>query len=121
MAKRILIVEDTKTIVMVEKMMLAGQGYDIKTAENGLKGLEMAMMLEPDLILLDVMMPEMDGIEMCRRLREDERTAEVPVIMVTTRGEPEQVEEAFLAGCTDYVTKPIDKFELIEKVEKYIA
>ena len=121
MKKRILIVEDTKTIVMVEKMMLSGQGYEIKTAENGAKGLEMAKTVDPDLILLDVMMPEMDGLEMCRRLRNDPKTAEVPVIMVTTRGEPEQVEEAFLAGCTDYVTKPIDKIELLEKVEKFIA
>lgn len=121
MKKRVLIVEDTKTIVMVEKMMLAGQGYEIKTAENGAKGLEMAKTVAPNLILLDVMMPEMDGIEMCRRLRQQEETAEIPVIMVTTRGEPEQVEEAFLAGCTDYITKPIDKLELIEKVEKYIA
>jgi CheY-like chemotaxis protein len=121
MKKRILIVEDTNTIVMVEKMMLSGQGVDIVTAANGAEGLEKAKAARPDLILLDVMMPEMDGIEMCRRLRESEETSEIPVIMVTTRGEPEQVEEAFLAGCTDYLTKPINKIELIEKVEKYLV
>ncbi len=106
---------------MVEKMMLAGKGYDIETAENGVKGLEMAKSTAPDLVLLDVMMPEMDGLEMCRRLRADPETANLPVLMVTTRGEPDQVEEAFLAGCTDYLTKPIDKLELIEKVEKFLA
>ena len=121
MKKLILIVEDTKTIVMVEKMMLSGHGYEIKIAENGSKGLEMAKTVAPDIILLDVVMPEMDGIEMCRRLRQDKTTADIPVIMVTTRGEPEEVEEAFLAGCNDYVTKPIDKLELLEKIEKYIS
>ncbi len=120
MGKRILIVEDTKTIVMVEKMMLAGQGFEVHIAGDGVEGLEKVKVVEPDLILLDVMMPRMNGIEMCKRLRENEATASLPVIMVTTLGEPEQVEEAYLAGCTDYLTKPLDKLELVEKINKYI-
>ncbi len=121
MGKQILIVEDTKTIVMVEQMMLAGQGFDIKTAVNGREGLEKILENPPDLVLLDIVMPEMDGIELCRKIKGDPSTKDIPVIMVTTKGEPEQVEKAFLAGCNDYVTKPIDKIELLAKVEKHIS
>jgi CheY-like chemotaxis protein len=120
MTKRILIVEDTKTIVMVEKMMLSGRGFDIDTATNGKEGLDKTKALKPDIVLADIMMPEMDGIEMCRQIKTDPETAKIPVIMVTTKGEPEKVEEAFLAGCDDYLTKPLDKLELITKVEKYL-
>ncbi len=120
MTKRILIVEDTKTIVMVEKMMLAGRGFTIDIACNGKEGLSKARDAKPDLILADIMMPEMDGIEMCRQIKTDPALKDVPVIMVTTKGEPEKVEQAFLAGCSDYLTKPIDKLELVKKVEKFI-
>jgi len=118
--KKILIVEDTTTIVMVEKMMLAGLGCEIETAPNGVDGLEKVKVIRPDLVLLDIMMPEMDGIEMCRALKADPETKAIPVVMVTTKGEPEKMEQAFLAGCDDYVTKPIDKVELTSKVMKYL-
>ena len=120
MAKRILIVEDTKTIVMVEKMMLAGRGYRIETATNGEEGLEKTKAMKPDLVLADIMMPKMNGIDMCRAIKSDPDTQSIPVVMVTTKGEPEKVEQAFLAGCDDYLTKPIDKLELLNKVTKYI-
>ena len=120
MPKRILIVEDTRTIVMVEKMMLAGRNFTIDIATDGEEGLAKARALKPDLILADIMMPKMDGIEMCRQIKSDPDLKEIPVVMVTTKGEPEKVEQAFLAGCSDYLTKPIDKLELIKKVEKYI-
>ena len=120
MTKRILIVEDTKTIVMVEKMMLAGRGLTIDIASNGEEGLAKAKANKPDLVLADIMMPKMDGIEMCRQIKNDPELADVPVVMVTTKGEPEKVEQAFLAGCSDYLTKPIDKLELVKKVERFI-
>jgi CheY-like chemotaxis protein len=119
--KRILIVEDTKTIVMVEKLMLSGQDYEIETASNGLEGLMKAQNIKPDLVLLDIMMPEMDGIEMCRQLKANSETKSIPVVMVTTKGESDKVEQAFLAGCDDYVTKPIDKVELRSKVAKHLG
>jgi CheY-like chemotaxis protein len=120
MAKRVLIVEDTKTVVMVEKMMLSGQGFLLETASDGEEGLKKAREQLPDLILADIVMPKMDGIEMCRQIKNDPTTKHIPVIMVTTKGEPVQVEEAFLAGCSDYVTKPLNKLELLEKVRKYM-
>jgi CheY-like chemotaxis protein len=119
--KRILIVDDTRTVLMVEKLMLAGQNCELDTASNGREGLEKAKSYRPDLILLDIIMPEMDGIEACRRLKSDPDTKDITVIMVTTKGEPERVEQALIAGCDDYITKPIDKFELTSKVTKYLS
>jgi CheY-like chemotaxis protein len=119
--KRILIVEDTKTIVMVEKMMLSGLNCEIEIASNGKEGLSKVKSYKPDLILLDVVMPEMDGLEMCRRVKGDPETAKIPVVMVTTKGEADRVEQAYLAGCDDYLTKPIDKVELVSKVTKNLA
>jgi len=121
MGKRILLVEDTATMIMLEKLLLAGEGFEIATAGNGVEGLRKIKESPPDLVLLDVMMPEMDGIEMCRHLKENPETADIPVIMVTTLGEPEKVEQAFLAGCDDYLTKPIDKIELLEKVRSFLG
>ena len=121
MRRRILLVEDTRTMLMVEQMMLAGQGFEILTAENGEEGLKRVDAAPPDLILADIVMPVMDGIEMCRRLKDRPDTRDIPIIMATTQGEPEKVEQAFLAGCDDYITKPIDKVELVAKVEKYLA
>lgn len=119
--KRILIVEDTNTIVMVEKLMLSDKNFDIDTARNGVEGLMKVQSVKPDLVLLDIMMPEMDGIEMCRQLKSNPETKSIPVVMVTTKGEPDKVEQAFIAGCDDYVTKPIDKVELRSKVMKHLG
>jgi CheY-like chemotaxis protein len=75
----------------------------------------------PDIILLDIMMPEMDGIEFCRELRTKPDCGEVPVIMVTTKGEDQKIQEAFDAGCNDYVTKPINKLLLLSKIKNFVA
>ncbi len=120
MQKQILLVVDTMTVIMVEKMMLSGHGFEITTATNGVEGLQKAHENPPDLILLDIMMPEIDGIEICRQLKSDPETENIPVIIVTAKGEPKKVEEAFLAGCSDYITKPIDKIELLEKISKFL-
>lgn len=120
MGKRILLVEDTKTMRMVEQMMLSGHGWEIISAQNGEEGLDVVETQIPDLILLDIMMPVMDGIEMCRRIKQNPQTQHIPIIMVTTQGEPDKIEEAFLAGCDDYITKPIDRVELLAKVEQHL-
>ncbi len=116
MTKRILLVDDTQTVVMAEKMMLAGQGFEIATARNGVEALARVAEQTPDLILLDIMMPGLDGIETCRRLKADQATRHIPIVMVTTKGERQKVEESFLAGCDDYLTKPLQKSELLAKV-----
>ena len=118
--KRILIVDDSATSVMWQRMILAKEPYDLMTAKDGQEGIDVAVAESPDLILMDVVMPRMNGFEATRLLRENERTKSVPVIMVTTRSEMKSVEEGWQSGCSDYITKPIDKLELLEKVRSYL-
>jgi DNA-binding response OmpR family regulator len=119
--KKILLADDSGTILMMEKMLLAKEHYELITARDGLEALEKARAERPDLILLDVVMPHLDGFETCRRLREDESTRATPVIMVTTRGEGSNLEQGYASGCNDYVTKPIDGVELLAKVRSYLG
>lgn len=118
---KVLTVDDTKTVLMTERMMLSGQGYEVSVATNGREALRAISEDKPDLILLDIVMEEMDGIECCRRIKSDPNARDIPVIMVTTRGEPESVNDAFRAGCDDYITKPIDKLELLTKIRELLA
>lgn len=113
--KKILLVDDSATTLFMEEMLL-GKDYDLLKAQNGHEALSAAIDYRPDLILLDVIMPGMTGFEVCRQLRQQETTAEIPVIMVTTRGEAPNMERGFTEGCTDYLTKPIDTLELVSKV-----
>ncbi len=76
---------------------------------------------QPDLIVMDVVMPKMNGFEACRALRDEETTKEIPIIMMTTRGEAENVEIGYASGCNEYVTKPINAMELMQKVESLIG
>ena len=119
--KKILVVDDSPTTVMIEKMILKAEPYELVVAKDGQEAVGLAVSERPDLILLDVVMPVMDGFEACRRLRENEATRSTPIIMVTTRGEERHVEDGFESGCNDYVTKPIDGLELLTKVRNCLA
>ena len=113
---KILLLDDSSTALLLARMILQGMAYDVVTARDGVEGLEKARQVQPDLILLDVMMPRMDGIEACQRLRGDPLTAEVSIIMVTTRGEEGIAEASYAYGCNEFVTKPVDAAELMAKV-----
>jgi CheY-like chemotaxis protein len=119
--KKILTVDDSNMILMMEKMILNQGPYELVTASDGADAVETALAEHPDLILMDVVMPKMDGIEACRQLRSHEATKKTPIIMVTTRGESENVDLAYKAGCTDYVTKPIDGPDLLSKIRKLLS
>jgi CheY-like chemotaxis protein len=119
--KTILLVDDSATTLMMEQMVLRAQPYNIVTAKNGREAIERAAAEKPDLILLDVVMPEMNGFEACRRIRQHPSTKSTPIIMVTTRGEEQSVETGFESGCSDYITKPINGAELLTKVRGYLA
>ncbi len=118
--KKILLADDSATTLMMEQMVLRNEAFDVVTARNGLEAVAVAERERPDLILLDVIMPEMDGFEACRRIRMNEALRNTPIIMVTTRGEEENVEIGFSSGCNDYVTKPINGVELLTKVRDLI-
>ena len=121
MKKKILLVDDSKTILMMERMVLGSGGYQIVTASDGEEGVARALAERPDLILMDVVMPKLSGFEACRRLRQEEVTRDVPIILVTTRGEPSNVEAGYACGCTDYITKPIDSVELLAKLRDQLG
>ncbi len=118
--KKILLVDDAETILMMERMIL-GRDYDLIIAKDGQEAVEKARVERPDLILLDIVMPVMNGIEACRMIRSDESTSDVPVIMVTTRGSEDIVKSAFESGCNEYVTKPINKIELLNKIKNLLG
>ena len=118
--KKILVVDDSKVASMTTGMVLASR-YECVSAENGAVAVEMAIAEKPDLILMDVMMPIMGGLEACRQLRAQAETKEIPIIMVTTRGEADNVEAGYESGCNDYVTKPVDGVELVTKIENLIG
>lgn len=119
--KKILVVDDSKTTLFMEQMILRKAPYDLVTAMDGQEALNKAVAERPDLILMDVVMPRMTGFEACRAIRERAETCHIPVILVTTRGEAENVEAGFASGCSDYVTKPIDSVELLAKIRNYVG
>jgi CheY-like chemotaxis protein len=114
--KKILLVDDSVTSLFMEKMVLKHGPYELVTAMDGQEGVASALRERPDLILMDVVMPRMTGIEALRELRKNDLTRRTPVILVTTRGEPSNVEAGFEHGCTDYLTKPFEPEELLSKV-----
>ena len=115
--KKILLADDSSTILMMEKFILRNDPYILITASNGEEAIVKAVSEQPDLILLDVVMPRMGGFEACRFIRDNEASKH----MVTTRGEATNVETGWLSGCTDYVTKPINAVELLAKVRSLLA
>jgi len=121
MQKKILLVDDSSTVLMMERMILAAERFQILTAGNGQEGYERARAELPNLILMDVVMPRMGGVEAVKALRADEATRHIPIILVTTRGEAESIELGFASGCNDYVTKPVNSAELLAKVRSLLG
>ncbi len=119
--KKILLVDDSNTVLLMERMVLSKNLYDVVTARDGQEALEKVANEKPDLVLLDVMMPRMDGFEACRRIRANDATHDLPIIMVTTRGEPDSVELGYESGCNDYITKPINSAELLGKLQNFLG
>ena len=121
MPKKILLVDDSSTVLMMEKMILSQGRYDLCTAKNGVEAVARARSEKPDLILLDVVMPELDGFGALEAIRGDAETREIPVIMVTTRSEAQSLEKGYSRGCNDYVTKPVNSSELLAKVRNLLG
>jgi CheY-like chemotaxis protein len=121
MKKKVLLVDDSNTVLLMEKMILAKGPYELVTARDGVEAVAKARSEQPDVILLDVMMPNLDGLSACAAIRTDPETAHIPIVMVTTRGEEHNIETAFRNGCTDYVTKPINGLELLTKLQNILG
>ena len=115
----ILVVDDEPHIAQILKFTLEKAGYHVRTAENGQEALEKIQELEPNLVILDVMMPVMDGYEVCRKMREDFKMSQIPVIMLSAKGElPERV-KGLEGGANDYLIKPYSNDELLLRVKTF--
>jgi CheY-like chemotaxis protein len=121
MMAKILLVEDNEMNRDMLSRRLARRGYDLAVATDGLTGLAAAVASPPDLILLDMSLPEMDGWEVTRRLKSGERTCNVPVIALTAHAMPGDRGKALEAGCDDYDTKPVEFERLLRKIEALLA
>ncbi len=117
--ERILVVDDTPHNIKLLDAILAPRGYAVLSATSGQQALELVAREPPDLILLDVLMPGMDGHEVCRRLRADPATHLLPVVMVTASGEQEKV-KAIVAGADDFIAKPVNQAELLARVKSLL-
>jgi len=117
---RILVVDDIAKNLQVIGTMLRGEGYHVMPATSGAQALERVRAQVPDLILLDLMMPEMDGLEVCRRLKDGPPTESVPVIFLTASNEMEHLVQGFAVGAVDYVTKPFNAPELLARVRTHL-
>ena len=117
---RVLVVDDIAKNLQVVGTMLRNEGYQVMPATSGAQALERALALPPDLILLDLMMPEMDGIEVCRRFKVEAVTRQIPVIFLTASNEMEHLVKGFEAGAVDYITKPFNPPELLARVRTHL-
>lgn len=120
--KKILLVDDSKTALMMERAILEKRTkYQCVTAADGLEAVSKASEEHPDLVLMDVVMPRMNGFEACKKLRQLPQTREVPIVLLTTRGEETYMEAGFQSGCNDYLTKPVDGEELVKLLQSYLG
>ena len=113
MAKRILVVDDDENILSLERTILEQKGFVITTAAGGAEALKILGEEDFDLVLLDVMMPEIDGFTVCRRIKEEPRTKEIPVIFLTAKGGGEALAEGFESGAIMYINKPFTANKLL--------
>ncbi len=117
----ILLVDDVELFLELERSHLEGRGYGIATATSGEQALARLEEVRPDLVLLDLYMPDMNGDEVCRRIRSRPEWERLPVIMVTAAGKPAEIGKCLDAGCDDYITKPVNKQDLLEKVQRLLG
>jgi len=117
---RILVVDDEEDVILFIKRALTIEGMEVVTAFDGLSALDAALEEDPDLIILDIMMPIMNGYEVCARLRLEEKTRDIPIIMLSSAYTTDTVRQAKLAGGSGYVAKPFTPAELVSEIRKLL-
>lgn len=120
MKTRTLIIEDNENNMYLTSFLLEKSDHEVHKAYDGQTGVDMAKELQPDLILLDIQLPKMNGYEVAAALRADERLAEIPIVAITSYAMPGDREKSLDAGCNGYIKKPIDPDTFIQEVETYL-
>ncbi len=118
---KVLVIDDDPVIVELLRVNFEIEGFEVVGAGDGPEGLARAASEQPDLILSDIMMPRMDGMEVLARLRKDPATRDIPVILLSAKAQSAEVEQGMEAGADDYVTKPFDPLELIDRVNAVLS
>jgi DNA-binding response OmpR family regulator len=118
---QLLVIEDDLDIRDLVTFKLEQIGYDVRSATDGLTGLDLAAEVTPDLVVLDIMMPRMSGFDVCRELRARETTARTPIIILTAKAQEADVERGFALGATDYIVKPFSPREFVSRVRAALA
>ena len=119
--KRILLIDDHQTVFRLLEAIVRIKGYKLLYAESGQQGIVMARQEQPDLILLDVMMPDIDGFKVCQYLKENDGTKEIPIMFLTARGAEDDLEMGRKAGADGFMTKPFQTIEVLKQIEKLLA
>ena len=117
---RILIADDNQQNRELLEAYLADEDFDIHMARDGQETLEQVALHDPDLILLDIMMPKLSGYEVCQQLKQDEQSGVIPILMVTALNEQGDIEKAVTAGCDDFLSKPVNRLELKTRVRSLL-
>jgi DNA-binding response OmpR family regulator len=120
MKKTLLIVEDEENIANAERIILE-DAYDVHIAKDGMEGLMMAKELKPDVVVLDLMLPRMDGLDVCRKIKENAELNSTKVVMVTAKNQDDDEKKGMDFGADDYIMKPFEPIELVHVVEQVLA
>ncbi|MBE9486483.1 MAG: response regulator [Desulfuromonadales bacterium] len=120
MQKKVLIVEDEESLLKLESILLTTKGYLVQGVDNGLDALEAIDKEAPDLVLLDIMLPKMDGFEVCSRIKRNPATKHIPVILLTAKKTPEDLARGQEVGADHYITKPFKSATVMETIELLI-
>lgn len=119
--KKILIVEDEESLLKLESILLISKGFDVKGVSNGKAALTAIEEEKPDLVLLDIMLPEIDGFEVCKLIKSDPATRHIPVIMLTAKKSREDMVRSEAVGADWYITKPFKSAMVIETIQRFLA
>ncbi len=117
MSKKVLLIDDDEMLRKMTGILLSKQGFEVIAVENGAKGLQQLKVMLPDIILMDVMMPDMDGFTACREIRANPATAHIPIIMLTALDNAENKVKGFEGGADDYLSKPFEIAELTAQIK----
>ncbi len=118
--KRILIVDDEPDIIRLVKFILEKRGFEVFVASDGKAAISSAFKILPDLIVLDVLMPNFNGYEVCEKLKKDERTKNIPVVMLSAKSQESEKKQGFAAGAADYISKPFNTEDFVSRVTSII-
>lgn len=121
MSQHVLIVDDEQNITISVEFLMKREGYQVSVANDGENGLEMIRELKPDLVLLDVMMPRMNGFEVCEAVRKDPDLAGVKIVMLTAKGRSAEIEKGINLGADDYIPKPFSTRDLVKRVQELLG